>query len=187
MSRNAAALVLIAVSLLGGCVRSLQPFHTPDQVVFDPALVGEWASKNESWTVTRARGNGYRLVHADGDGRIGTFNAHLFRVAGTLFVDLAPVRTDGRESEFYDGHLLTTHTVFIVTQTAPAPRFLFLSEKWLAELLRVDPGALSHQRFGDDIVITASTREVQAFLLRHRHTSGAFEAVDSWHRVTATP
>lgn len=59
------AVVLVA---LVGCVPSLHPLYTDGDLVFNPALVGEWSEKDseERWIFTKSGEKEYRLVYAEG-------------------------------------------------------------------------------------------------------------------------
>lgn len=178
--------VAILLIVLAGCVHSLHAVYGEDDVIFDSSLLGEWIGDRESWTVTRADENAYRILHADDKGRPGVFIGHLFKIGDSYFVDLAPVRTDIRDSEFYQGHHLATHTFFQVVRLRPTPQIASFSHDWLRDHLAENPSALRHERIGSEIVITAPTREIQEFLLRHRMDNGAFIAGKPWRRATAT-
>ena len=56
----------------------------------------------------------------------------------------------------------------------PALRMSAMSHSWLDELLKKNPGAIAQERRGNEIVFTAGTREMQAFVLKHLSTPEAF-------------
>ena len=182
MRRITTAAVCALLLTVSGCVTSLQPVYTAEDVIFDSALLGEWIAGRESWTITRAGKNAYRAVHADENGRTGTFIAHLFKAGNSVFVDVYPVTSHVRDSEFYQGHLLPVHTFALVMSRDPL-QFAPLNGEWLKDHLRNNPNALRHERVGDEIMITAPTKEIQAFLLRNLQTQKAFEPLEAWHRA----
>ncbi|HUP47019.1 MAG TPA: hypothetical protein VM779_16045, partial [Thermoanaerobaculia bacterium] len=59
-----------------------------------------------------------------------------------------------------------------------------LDDKWLTSHLKENPNALRHEWIGKELLITASTAELQAFLLRHVSTKGAFAPTPGeWRRA----
>ena len=175
--------VLIALLVVGGCFRSLHPVYTPEQVVFDPALVGEWVAGPETWAVTKSGGGSYRVVQTDENGASGVFLGHLFKIDGYLFVDLVPVQTEFRSSGLHSGAYQPIHLLARVVRTDPTPQFAPLEEEWLNEYLAQHPDDLRHERMKSDLVITASTREIQTFLLKHVRTPKAFKVDPPWERA----
>jgi len=175
--------LLCAVLLVGGCFRSLQPVYTTEQVVFVSALVGEWVVGSETWAVTKSGAAAYRVVHTDENGASGVFLGHLFNVDGHLFVDLVPVQTEFRSSGLHSGAYQPIHMLARVVRTAPTPQFAPLEGQWLNEYLAQHPHELRHERIDTESVVTASTSEIQAFLLRHVKTPKAFQVDPPWERA----
>lgn len=184
MKKSIVAVAQIVLLLLAGCERSLEPAYNEADVVFDAALLGEWVDDGSTWKITRGRGKAYTVVLADKNGRAGTFAGHLFRLDRSLFVDLFPNEADLRSSELYRDHFVRTHTFYLVVRTEPTPQFANLNNDWMKEHLAKNPTALRHVRLDDDVLITASTGEIQLFLLRHLNTKGAFVPGKPWSRQT---
>lgn len=165
--------MLLSVLLgLSACVPSLHELYTEKDLVFDPALLGDWVEDkaDSTSTLTFAKGEGkeYKLVSADGDNR-STLIAHLVRLGDNLFLDLA-------SDPSLDCHTLAwpVHMFVLVTQTGPALQMRDFDEDWLKVFLTKNPGALKHEVVDKDIIVTASTKQLQSFLLRHVNTKAAF-------------
>jgi hypothetical protein len=45
---------------------------------------------------------------------------------------------------------------------------------WLKGFVEKNPATIKHEIVDKDVVLTASTKELQSFLLRHLNTKGAF-------------
>jgi hypothetical protein len=89
---------------------------------------------------------------------------------------LYPVKEELESSEFYKFHLLPIHTVYIVRQTSPDLKLAGFDLKWLDEFLQQNPDALQHSTYNGQQLVTASTEELQAFLLEHQgHFNVDFE------------
>ena len=170
--------------LLAGCVvTSVYPWYTAKDVVFEPALVGQWQGTepgaktdikaDEFWEFEKMTDKAYRLTVAEKNGR-KEFNAHLFKLGRRSFLDCLP-----RERP-EDG--LPLHYLLLVNKTTPTFEFTMLNYDWLTKLLEANPEALRHvivpkklDESGDgDLVLTANTAELQRFLLKHVNDTNAF-------------
>ena len=182
-SRSVFVLLLgFAVSLLY-CVPSLSPLFTEKDLIADPALVGTWSAEGseETWTFEAREGKSYRLV-IRGDGKTAAFEAHLLVLRGRRFLDLFPDREALEATDlgtFYQLTLVPAHLFLKVGELGPELELSLLETKWLDELLARHPRAIDHRRHSDGgIVLTASTRELQRFVLKHVDDSEAFD--ESW-------
>ena len=176
MKNTLKLLTLGFLLMFAGCVPSLNPLYTEQDLVFDSALLGVWTDKDstETWELTKADEKQYKLVYTDEDGKTGEFTAHLLKADGKTFLDLAPVEPLLPQNDFYKEHFLPTHTFAQITQTAPTVQISFLEPKWLKTFLAKNPSAIRHEKAGDETLLTASTKDLQRFLLAHLNTEGAF-------------
>jgi hypothetical protein len=165
----------IVVSLLlglSGCVPSLHGLYAENDVVFEPALLGDWtedkAESESVLTFTRGEGREYKLVWLERKDK-SSFVAHLVKVGDKLFLDLA-------SDPAVDCPTLSVpvHMFILVSQTAPKLQMRDFDEDWLKAFLTKNPGALKHEVVDKDIIVTASTKQLQSFLLRHVNTKAAF-------------
>jgi hypothetical protein len=152
--------------LVGGCVESLHALYGDQDVIYEPGLVGVWSNGNgmEEYAFTKGDDpNSYKLVAVDKDGKSGEFVAHLLKLKGTMFLDLFPAEPQLSENDLYKGHLLPTHSFVLVRQI-----------DWTKKFLTDNPTALGHEMVDDMPVLTASTTDMQAFLLAHLDANGPF-------------
>ncbi len=185
------AALLLPMVLLSGCLcLSLHPLYTGKDVVFDPALVGNWGVPNshDSWTITREGQARYKFVYTDEDHKQGKFVARLVSVNGTMFLDLFPVETKSLPGNLFSAeHFLPVHSLFLVIHTTPTPRLAVLSDDWLREFVARHPTAIKHETINGSIYLTAPPRELQRFLIAHLKTKGAFSPGDPWRRQAQPP
>jgi hypothetical protein len=162
--------------ILTSCVPSLNPLYTDADLIFDEALLGVWsdAEAAESWDFAYLSEKEYKLVYTDEKGKKGEFRARLLRIEGKTFLDLTPVKPVLPQNDFYKANFLATHTFVQVTQSAPNARIAYLEPDWLKSFLEKNPAAIRHEKLSGEILLTASTKELQKFLLTHLNTPGAF-------------
>lgn len=157
--------------LIVGCLPSLNSVYTEDDLVFEPDIVGFWKLENspQTWDFKKRDEKSYHLVFTDKHGQSGRFVAHVCRVENTLFLDLFPEQEEVDSTAFYKYHLLPIHTVYMVKQTKPALELVSIDLKWLKQHLAEHPDDLSHSTYNNRTLVTASTQELQNFLLKHKN------------------
>ena len=172
MKKTAAGLALAGL-MLAGCVPSLNPLYTAEDLVFEPKLVGVWAEKEDSeerWTFEKAGETAYRVVYEDEDEKRGVFEVHLLRLGENLYLDFFPddeamKNLDG--NDLYKFHWLPAHTFARVFRVEPELEMAFMNPDWLDKELEADAKLIDHVRRGDNLVLTASTKALQEFVREH--------------------
>lgn len=174
-----AALAAFGLLLAGCVVTSVYPYYTAKDAVFEPALVGTWrgtepdAKPDEFWQFEKLENQAYKLTMADGEKR-KEYDTHLFKLGGHLFLDCFP-RERPEDS-------LPPHYLLRVGSVAPVLAITALDYDWLKQLLEKNPKAVRHlivpKKLGEsgdgDLVLTASTAELQKFILKHVNNTNAF-------------
>ena len=173
----ASTAILGIVSFLSGCVPSLSPFYSDADLYFDRNIIGTWAAEDEkeSWTFEANGDAGYKMTYLDEHGKIGVFEAKLFRLGNRSFLDLTPVRPAFEQNDYYTGHLLSLHTFVPIAVNGNSAQISYLDHSWLKRVLEKNPQAVGHAVIDDDIILTDSTKNLQAFLKANLYTQGAFE------------
>jgi hypothetical protein len=172
-NRNLIA-TLGAAALLCACIPSVNPFYTAEDVVFDPRLLGTWQEKDkkddpEIWKFESTTNKTYKLAVTEKEGKQGQFDAHLFKLKQEYFLDLIPDDCEYATNQadlvafsMFPGHLLVH-----VLQIEPELKLAFFDFDWLQKYLEKNPKALAHHREGDHLLLTAATRDLQKFVLKH--------------------
>jgi hypothetical protein len=163
-------IALLAVAI-AGCLPSLNPVYRPENLVFDPSVIGVWKQpkSTETWKFTKRDDKSYSLVYTDERGQQGRFIACLADIGGKRFLDLFPDEGELKGTGFYKFHLVPIHTIYLVQRTEPTLQLAALNYPWLDDYLADNPSAIEHATFGGRTLITASTEQVQAFALIHQH------------------
>lgn len=171
------ALPVLAFTLSGCLAVSLHPLYRDQETVYRPELVGRWSesgsSSQETWEITKSGDRAYTIVLTD-EGKRGVFDGHLVMLGGSLFLDLYPADMDLPLVDVYEAHRAKVHSFLIVSQLTPTLTFAPFDDDWVKDLLKAEPNAIRHELVGDNLVLTASTSELQAFLIKHTKTAKAF-------------
>lgn len=174
--------VVIAALLLGGCIPSVNPFYSGKDLVFDEPLLGEWQEKDaaeqpETWKFEKADDNAYTLTTTDKDGKRGRFTAHLFRLKQELFLDLIPSDCEyaTNQADLVAFSMFPGHLLLRLAQAGPELKLAMTDFDWLEKVLGKNPKALAHHLEDKRIILTAATRDLQRFVLKHLAAGELFE------------
>jgi len=177
---------LLAV-LLGGCipVMSLHPLYTEKDVVFEEKLLGTWVDdSNGTWEFKYPDESkkAYGLVFCDEEDKKGSFVAHLVKLENQLFLDVYPTQSpcgkleDLNEAKwFYNAFFFVpVHTFIKIDSIEPQLKMQLTDDERMEKLLEEDPNAVKHTSIEDRLILTASTKELQAFVLKYADDNRVF-------------
>ena len=89
---------------------------------------------------------------------------------------------DADTNTFYKSHFVLAHSFAQIIQTEPTLRIRRLDNDWLAKITKDNPQAIRHAKIDRRITLTASTKELQSFLLNNLETEGAFITMSDLRR-----
>ena len=176
--------------LLGGCVPviSLHPLYTEKDVVVDKKLCGTWIDNSgdskTTWEFERIDDpkNAYKLIFTDEEGMKGSFVAHLVKLKNRLFLDIFPSELPWEPEDpnkmdwpYNSLFLIPAHTFVKIDSIEPQLKLRLTLESKMEELLKENPSAVEHTFVGDRIVLTASTKKLQAFVLKYADDEKVFQ------------
>ena len=163
--------------LLTGCIPSLHPLYTPEDLIFDDALLGEWVDKDgkETWTFAKGDEKQYKATYVDDDGKKGEFVVHLLKVKDRLFLDLFPVDPELKQNSFYAVHLMPVHTFLRIELKGQTLRFSLLDSSWIKNFVEENPGVIRHEKIDNAVLLTAQPKELQAFLALYEDNAKAWD------------
>jgi hypothetical protein len=192
--------LLILTLFLPGClVKSLHPFYTDQDVIFKKELTGTWTDSDSTiWVIQQHMqstgmltpskpGKSYDITVTDQQGT-ATFLAHLFQLQGQLYLDFSPgeVSCGNTLAGF---HMVGTHSLAKVELAGGKIAIRWYNEEWLADLFNKNRIRISHERVPYDpdindpnsmqIILTASTSELQKFVIKYGNDPNAFETANS--------
>lgn len=194
-ARHLKTILLTPLLFLSGCVPSLHPLFTDSDLVFDHQLLGAWSQgdSKDSWTFEKSGAKGYRLTTTDrpfavegkpGGKRSGRFEAHLCQLGKYLFLDLYPQDSQGAATDFYKAHLIAAHSFLKVSRDGDDLHLAPLSHDWAENMIARKQLEIAHEVLdGGAVVLTAPTKELQAFVLEHAEDPDAFAEAEAFHRT----
>jgi hypothetical protein len=183
-------LLIIAIALLvSGClVKSLHPFYKESDVIFDPSLVGTWLDNDSAkWIIEQSvvkkfteeskPQNSYKISFYDKD-EVSEFETHMFKLNNQLYVDFIPSSIKLPELAGY--HFVPTHSIAKVSIANDEITLKWFNETWLASLFEKNKIRISHETIPDEndddtYVLTASTEELQKFIIKYGNDPAAFK------------
>jgi len=183
------------LGLAAGCVPivSLHPLFAKDDIVFDDKLLGAWLGDandpGTSWEFSRFEESAaaylpkelqgefkrvYRLNLANKDGQRGALAACLVKLADRRFLDIFPDQFPSGESDMEKMKLgfnaffyLPCHTFVRVDAVGDQLKIHFTDDDELKKLVEAEPKAVAHTVTEEHLVLTASTKELQAFVVKY--------------------
>lgn len=188
---------LVAVLAQGCIIKSLHPFYTEQDVMFKSELLATWIDQDSgNWIIqpVTEKPNAYQMKY-NKDGKEAVFMVHLFRLKGDLYLDFLPLSSNAQSIDLFDLHLMPTHSVAKVSKLSKEEIVIkWFNEEWLRELFAHNRIKISHEAILDELpkedddktyVLTASTDELQKFLIKYGNEDAAFAGDNTmWLRLT---
>lgn len=155
-----------------GCVPSLNPIWTEKDLIFDAALLGTWRDKDSKATFvfTKTGDKEYRVLQTDDNGVKAEFEVRLAKLKDRRFLDFTIKNVEDDQIKLNDWarfSIIPGHLILLVHATELELRIAAMNPDWLKEHVEKKPKAIATRKHGDGLVLTASTEELQAFVLKH--------------------
>jgi len=191
------ALLLI---FLSGCLHTLHPIFTEKDLAYNPKLIGTWKTEYQGnkgravitnlaaegslelpGNISSIKQNGYLISYQDENGTISErYIAFLARIGKHLYFDYFPAdkKEDKKIDEFFAAHFVKIHTSYRVEISNDGSFELSqLDEGYVTKLIDEKKIRISHETDADDnTVITASTQELQQYLLKYGDEPSAYRS-----------
>ncbi len=189
--------------ILCGCVpvMSLHPLYTEKDVVFEEKILGKWFDEEEenihTYEFSRSEESSkrYKLTYTDDEGQKGQFEAQLVKLEDKLFLDIYTEQfacdiEDANKAEwFYNAFFfIPAHTFAKVDYSEPKLKLTLTDDEKMKELLEADPNAVKFESVEDGVVLTASPKELQKFVIKYADDERLFpEEVELVRKKTTDP
>jgi len=182
--RKAKVMMMIIVMglLLSGCfIKSLYPFYTKKDIVYDTRIIGTWLDNDSSkWVIKQLirwpikPDSAYQVEIVDKDGKPGSFSAHLFRLNNQLYFDFYPNGKIG-SNDLIDASIVLSHSLAKITYTGTHIKMQWFNEVWFEQLLNQNKIRIKNEKVEGGYLLTASTAELQKFIIKYGNDPQAFK------------
>jgi hypothetical protein len=190
-----AALGLLMITLLNSCLLTLYPIYTDKDVVFRENIIGHYkkvkkeetefmdiepltsyngtltpaigAIKNKGYLVTLKNEN--NLVHS-------TMIAFIVELNDGFYMDFVQVPKPGRDP-FFESMLVPMHAVYRLRFEHSGKDFTLqrFSSGFLTDLIEKKKIRISNEDVEHELVITASTADLQQYIIKYGNLADAYE------------
>ena len=171
--------ILLFAMLVEGCVvTSIHPLYFEEDVVYNQTLLGTWSEKgeNEAWLFKKTEGNTYQLFIFDEESS-GEFEARLVHLGDYLFLDIFPEEQQSG-NVLYNLHMVQMHSFMKVSIEEDVLHLAPLDKEWFDEMIKQEKITIKHEKRDDLCVLTATTKELQEFVLKYADNEDVFEFGD---------
>jgi hypothetical protein len=186
------------IIFLSGCLNTLHPIFTEKDLAYDPKLIGIWNTEYQQskgkaiisnlatensvelpGSISAIKQKGYFITYQDEHGDTKQYIAFLARIGKHLYFDYYPAdkKEDQKLDEFFGIHFVKMHTSYRVEILQDGSFELSqLDGSYVKSLIDEKKIRISHETDADDnVTITASTKELQQYLLKYGDEASAYE------------
>lgn len=188
--KTKALIISVTIFLfLGSCIPSLFPLYFEKDLITNSDLIGIWKEddSHNTWAFYPDEDKkSYNLWFTEkennnnDDGRegvLGIFETHLFKLGNNYFFDFFPGENDELDEKIntlMEFHLVPAHTFAKVEISKDTIKILQFDIDHMEELLENGKIRIRHVRPDDNIILTASTKELQEFFIKYSEDEDAF-------------
>jgi hypothetical protein len=187
------AVIIFLVTALTGCLSTLHPLFTEKDLVFDPRLLGRWKEDNGNDITTFEQGTAANfnqlpeklrnlaskayLITIKEQGDEVKYYGFLTRLGKELYLDYYPCENAYQKNYdvFYKQHLTKMHSFYRLRFNNDRSFDVRLFDgDFLNKLIDNKQIRIKHEvRFDGSYVITASTEELQQYVMKYADVEGA--------------
>jgi len=185
---------------LSSCLRTLHPIFTVKDIVYESKLIGTWKTESQGTKgsaviknlssdnsielpekIAAIKQKGYLVSYQDEDGKpTEQYVAFLARIGKHLYFDYFPAEKKSNKAgdEFFTAHFVKMHTSYRVDISKDGGFELSqLDESYVTRLIDEKKIRISYEKDADDnTVITASTAELQQYIIKYGDERGAYRS-----------
>jgi len=176
--------------IIAGCIPvwSLHPLYDDKHLVFDEKLLGVFEANDTSWEFAHSNDpNAYQLTYTTAskdDPNIlkGFFDVHLVKLDNNFFLDVYPKEAPWGDNEglnlikwpMNSFLLMPVHTFIKVEIFESKLKIRLTEDDTFKKLLKADPNAVKYELVDDKPVLTASTQQLQSFVIKFADSNQFF-------------
>ncbi len=183
----------ILVMIPGCVVISFYPLYEKEDLFNNELLTGNWIDGDSTiWNfqhpthkvkgqlvIKDSAGYVLKLNYKDSVADKSSFDVNLIDLEGTFYLDFylndyAP-RGNNDELYLYDLHVLPVHTFARIKHLGDSALIEWMNPDWLEKQFKENKIRIRHEKNENNILLTASPKEIQKFLLKYGHEEDVFE------------
>jgi len=193
------SIVLILTFILPGCVYSLYPIYTNNDLVYESKLEGVWGApdskdvwkfenllqhelapykdkaewkEKEIFKSSLFNKKTYLLTYTE-KGETRKMQANLAKLDDNLFLDIFPESLNLKNS-FFEDQFVPVHTYAKIKMNGDRFELYFFNSELLYKLLEQNTIRIKHESFEYYKIITASTEDLQKFVIKYADREDLF-------------
>ncbi len=189
MKKISLIITILIFLFLGSCIPSLFPLYFEKDLITNENLVGTWKEDGSlnTWAFYPDEDKkSYNLWFLEKDnnnvddgrpGILGIFETHLFKLGNNYFFDFYPGENNELEKEINTlmaFHLVPAHTFAKVEISKDTIKIFQFDIEHLEDLLENGKIRIRHVRPDKDIILTATTEELQEFFIKYAEDEEAY-------------
>ena len=186
--------LLLLAMLFTQCVPSLHPLYTKKDLVLDDRILGQWQEEegSDTWRFyqTDETSNHYLLEMTQEDGKKFLFESHLIKLGEEYYLDFFPgedenptIKNTDKNTvqvvsdfpqEFHSMHWWPMHTFAKINVNDDSLNIQLFDPEWIEDLIKQSKIRIKHEKVAETYILTASTEELQKFVLKYGQDKRAF-------------
>ncbi len=168
----------LAAFALGCPTRTLFPLFAQKDLMTLPALVGTWSNADgDTVTIQPAADKNYQATFHNTRGENAQYTTHVGKLGNSWFLDSYSA------GKGIDHHLIRAHIISRIRVDGDSLRVAPLEGDWLEKMIDAGKLSIPSVKPSDDIILTASTEELQQLCVRFENDAAAFRESPGFARV----
>lgn len=181
------ALSLTALIISGCLVTSFNPLYEEKDLTTNENLAGEWIGKRALLRFERQEKFAYSVNYKDCEDpfnapenysscTMADFTVHLLKLGNEYYFDMYPRKYMNSDNLFLNLHIRPTHSFAKVVISQDSLQIFQFDYSWMDNYLTTHKDNLENIRVDNMRTLSASTKELQSFVLKHHNDPGFYSA-----------
>ena len=164
------ATIGMALFFIGCPARSIYPFFTEKNLVFNPGLVGAWVEhdKQTTYFFQKAEGKNYDVIVCEEKADTTHYEVQLGQIGKVWFLDSYP------SEEINNFQLVPTHIISKMWLNGDTLIYASLESDYVKKFIEAKKIKIPYTTQKGDIILTAPTDEIQQLILQLAQDDKAF-------------
>lgn len=179
---------LTTLLLVSGCmVTSFNPLYEEKDLITNDNLIGEWVGKRALLTFERGDRSSYQANYKDCEDpnnapqdysscTVADFTVHLLKLGNEYYIDMYPRKYMNSDNLFLNLHIRPTHSFAKVVIANDSLQIFQFDYSWMDNYMTTHKDHLDNIRVDNLMTLSASTKDIQSFVLKHSNDPGFFSA-----------